>query len=467
MLGAVVLRDTPRWSVAGPAGSPWPMAGLPGSRARVLVGPPKLPKSPKSGSSGLADVPVRSLAIQPLLKSIWPMRLWPPEVKGPFTSAIDGKKPAVLSATMLLRIAKWSPLATRPPAKDVAALKATVSLSRLMPAVPSGPLAKLSIPPPANALLANRVLLVTVSRAVEFAIPVSWAKMPPPWPKVKGPPAVLPSMVQAVTEASVVPAASLKGEPRRNSMPPPLVAQLLPSTVERLSVTVAVARVDEPGGMKSEGVVRAMMASPPPSLPAVLPEMVLVLTVRAAAPASSPNSSAKMPPPVFPPRFPMTCTPVRLTDAWLPTPTTSTKTPPPLPKGPLLLSVKEELLTVAVAGPMLNVMTIRERPPPRFVPTLPEAVTLLRVMLAEPLDVVSASAAMPPPLPPAVLPLTVVLRIVTEAVPELLVEATASMPPPSLKPLAVFPLMTSLANVAVDEPDALLATPKSSTRTLR
>src|SRR5262249_51164649 len=152
---------------------------------------------PKSGSSGLAAVPVRSDATQPLLPSVWPMRLWPREVKGPFRSA---KRLAVVFATMVLRTVERAPLGTRPPPEKLATLKATVSLSRLTPALPEGPLAKLSRPPPAKALLANRVLLVTVSVAVEAAVPVSRAKMPPPWLT-----ALLPSRVLAVTDAAMVP----------------------------------------------------------------------------------------------------------------------------------------------------------------------------------------------------------------------------------------------------------------------
>src|SRR5262245_40389385 len=101
MLGRVALRDTPRWSVVGPAGSPLPMAGLPRKRDSVLVGPPKLPKPSNSGSSGLLDVPVRSDATQPLLPSVTPIRLWPPDVTVPNASGPLG---AVLLATMVLRM---------------------------------------------------------------------------------------------------------------------------------------------------------------------------------------------------------------------------------------------------------------------------------------------------------------------------------------------------------------------------
>ena len=76
------------------------------------VGPPKLPKSPKSGSIGVAAVPVRSPPSKPVLPSVWPIRLWPPEMKLPNTSA---PVPAVLSATIVLRTVRWSPLAVMPP----------------------------------------------------------------------------------------------------------------------------------------------------------------------------------------------------------------------------------------------------------------------------------------------------------------------------------------------------------------
>src|SRR5262249_10215936 len=52
-------RSPPRWSVAGaPVLSPRSMAGLPASRACVLVGPPLLASSPSCGSSGSLKAPI-------------------------------------------------------------------------------------------------------------------------------------------------------------------------------------------------------------------------------------------------------------------------------------------------------------------------------------------------------------------------------------------------------------------------
>jgi hypothetical protein len=51
-------RRSPRWSVVGmPGPGAPPIAGLPGSRAMVGVGPPKSPSGARSGSIGAAAVP--------------------------------------------------------------------------------------------------------------------------------------------------------------------------------------------------------------------------------------------------------------------------------------------------------------------------------------------------------------------------------------------------------------------------
>ena len=62
------------------------MAGLPGIRAMVKVGPPLFCNVSSRGSIGLALVPTKSLAItKPLPPLPLPIRLWPCEVKVPTT----------------------------------------------------------------------------------------------------------------------------------------------------------------------------------------------------------------------------------------------------------------------------------------------------------------------------------------------------------------------------------------------
>src|SRR5262245_60800013 len=110
--------------------------------------------------------------------------------------------------------------------------------------------------------------------------------MPPPRPPK--PAALLPSMVLAVTEATVVPPGVPKNGtwPRLNQMPPPLVPALFPSMVEVLRLTCATARAEETGAEENAGRVDAEIARPPPVVPAALPEMMLVLTVREATPSA-------------------------------------------------------------------------------------------------------------------------------------------------------------------------------------
>src|SRR5262249_29458225 len=218
------------------------------------------------------------------------------------------------------------------------------------------------------------------------------------------------------------------------------------------------------------------------SLPELLPEMVLLLIVRAAVPASTPLSDAVMPPPLaFPVAWlPVTRDPVIVTEAWpVPPPLMNSSMPPPKPNGPpAVLPVTVTLVSVAVARLSLTswklslpVESSRARPPPPFRAVLPETVTVFRVRLEGPLEVLATEAAIPPPAPPAEVPLTVVLLMEIGAVPGPVLEAPAAwkpapMPPPSLKlPMALFPSMTSPENVAVAVPDAPLTSLRFRTET--
>src|ERR1700722_10534767 len=101
-------RGRPRWSLAGAlAKLPALMAGLPGNRAIVWVGPPLLASEASRGLSGDATVPVRSDATQPVLPSVAPIRLWPREVTAKATSGFA--KVAVLTATIVLASVKPVP----------------------------------------------------------------------------------------------------------------------------------------------------------------------------------------------------------------------------------------------------------------------------------------------------------------------------------------------------------------------
>src|SRR5439155_5385044 len=102
-------RVTPRWSVAGhPTSSPASIAGLPGSRARVKVGPPLSRRTPSCGSVALRSPgPER-----PHVPSL--SRLWPSEV----TSVLPQSPPAVLLATIVflsVKAATRGKQAPRPP----------------------------------------------------------------------------------------------------------------------------------------------------------------------------------------------------------------------------------------------------------------------------------------------------------------------------------------------------------------
>ena len=67
-------RGTPRWSVVTPAtATPASMAGLPGSRAWVRVGPPLSASGPSSGSVLIRSVGSRATA------GASEKRLWPSE----------------------------------------------------------------------------------------------------------------------------------------------------------------------------------------------------------------------------------------------------------------------------------------------------------------------------------------------------------------------------------------------------
>src|SRR5262249_12455296 len=147
-----------------------------------------------------------------------------------------------------------------------------VSLSRVAPAVPL-PLALLSYPPPICALLANRVLLVSVMVALVPTNACSEPWMPPPAR------AVLPSKVEPVTAAVMEPpAARLSSWYAR---PPPRKPATLPSTVELVSDTLI-------EGVVAGPVVWALTNRPPPSAKLagllVLPEMVLLLIDREVGP---------------------------------------------------------------------------------------------------------------------------------------------------------------------------------------
>ena len=75
-------KPGPRWSYWTPAGIksllPASMAGLPGSRAMVMVGPPLSCSGPSFGSTLSRSVPT-----QPELPSVLPIRLWPSELNPP------------------------------------------------------------------------------------------------------------------------------------------------------------------------------------------------------------------------------------------------------------------------------------------------------------------------------------------------------------------------------------------------
>src|SRR5262245_8795102 len=98
-------RATPRWSVAGAAAlSPLSMAGLPTSRACVLVGQPLLARGPSLGSMGASAVPTRSPLVplaNPVLPLPSPTRLWPPLVKAPDTSGPVPSRSTRFPAMML------------------------------------------------------------------------------------------------------------------------------------------------------------------------------------------------------------------------------------------------------------------------------------------------------------------------------------------------------------------------------
>jgi len=96
-------RETPLWSTGGQDPSAEAsMAGLPGSRALVAVGPPLAAKLPNLGSMGCASVPMvsPSLGMNPQSLSM-PIRLRPSELTIPKQS---GPSSAVLPAKIVLDI---------------------------------------------------------------------------------------------------------------------------------------------------------------------------------------------------------------------------------------------------------------------------------------------------------------------------------------------------------------------------
>ena len=115
------MRRARRWSLVSPAGtselSPASMAGLPGSRAMVWVGPPLYASTPRLGATPtmLPSMPLR----RPPELAASPIRLWLPET-APSTSP-----PEASSATMVLARVTLPPMLSMPPPRS-AALPATV-----------------------------------------------------------------------------------------------------------------------------------------------------------------------------------------------------------------------------------------------------------------------------------------------------------------------------------------------------
>src|SRR5262245_58830715 len=168
----LTMRGRPRWSV-GPgeaALSAASMAGLPGRRAWVGVGPPLSWSGPSLGSMGVAVVPTWLPfwpLTRPVLPSPLPIRSWldlttAPEMSGPLSLA-------VLPATRVFMRVTVPPAAMPPPRPAGPArvladawLPLRVQLIRV-----SVPLLQIP-PPPAPVLLADtslplRVELMTVA----------------------------------------------------------------------------------------------------------------------------------------------------------------------------------------------------------------------------------------------------------------------------------------------------------------
>src|SRR5439155_21469419 len=90
-------RATPRWSVAGQAAlSPASIAGLPGSRACVLVGPPLSANGPSSGSVSVMSPPALNGQVLSLLI------LWPAEIADSRSGLVSAQLVSPLPATTLL-----------------------------------------------------------------------------------------------------------------------------------------------------------------------------------------------------------------------------------------------------------------------------------------------------------------------------------------------------------------------------
>ena len=106
---------------SGVAGLPASIPGLPGIRAWVNVGPPLSRKAPRSTSTGLSTVPIRSPVV--LLKphpELFPIRLYPREIGAPSQSPLLGALFPVMMvfASVVSRFGKRHPDAWFRPRAD-------------------------------------------------------------------------------------------------------------------------------------------------------------------------------------------------------------------------------------------------------------------------------------------------------------------------------------------------------------
>src|SRR5262245_7711553 len=178
-------RATPRWSVAGQsAASAASMAGLPGSRACVGVGPPLSPSGPRS-----ALATTWSLAAGAHVASV--STLWPPELRetGPLPKRPTKHPISWLWPITLLATLSDAPAEVNVPTKMAAGpegletFAVTVVFVRLiMPSV-----WKMAPPYHAVAVLPLSVLLVRVT-----------------WPRLRMPPPTLPATLPLIVLRSIV-----------------------------------------------------------------------------------------------------------------------------------------------------------------------------------------------------------------------------------------------------------------------
>src|SRR6516165_8867294 len=141
-------KPLPRWSVVTSAETrallPALIAGLPGKRGMVCVGPPWSPSGARSELTGLAAMPTR-LPAAPLAKPLpvpSPIRLLLPETP-PLKSARSPPEVWVLPATMTLARVAVLPKAVMSPPPYFAELPLMVAL-----VIHSSPSNQLNTPPP-------------------------------------------------------------------------------------------------------------------------------------------------------------------------------------------------------------------------------------------------------------------------------------------------------------------------------